>query len=215
MAGRLRGRPSTIPSCCADLHLSTALPSLALAAEVSVRRQAEGSFGASRTSVVRVRSRTAELAEANRSLYGESTAPNDRGELSAAERASFRSAAFRQSGKLGLDIARGTVTWSDQLYGIMVCSPASSAHLRTFPRSACTKTIATASVARSPRPIRPVSRSDWRTVCGPTAKSGVGSSGEVIRDDRGNAVRMLGICQDVTEQNRPRRRCGTSRTNTA
>jgi len=166
-----------------------------------VRRQARRASGIQDELDLRVRSRTAELAEANRSLYGEI----DRRKMIEAE-LRLQSAHLSEAQRFAnLGSWSGTSRAHGHLVGpalgSMVCSPASSAAPSNISSVCCTKTIANASVRdhqayQTGQPFRLEER-----IMRPDGEiRQLECSGEVIRDDRGNAVRMLGICQDVTEQ---------------
>ncbi len=184
--------------------LSVALPSLALAAEVSVRRETQEELRRIQSELdQRVRDRTAELAEANRSLSGEI----DRRKMIEAElrlQSAHLSEAqrFANLGSWVWDMAHGTVTWSNQLYEIYGLKPGefggtfesflSCVHEddRDRIRAEVTKAY------QSGQPFR----LEERIVRPDGEIRNLQSSGEVIKNERGNAIRMLGICQDVTEQ---------------
>ena len=108
------------------------------------------------------------------------------------------------------------MTWSDQLYDIYGLKPGEfggtfedfmARHARRRSRAHPRRDRALHS--------RPAGRSGWRSgSCAPAARSRLsGKHGEVIKDERGNAVRMLGICQDVTGHEAGRRpRCARAKT---
>ena len=184
--------------------LSVTLPSLALAAEVSGRRITQEELRRIQNELdQRVRNRTEELAEANRSLYGEI----DRRKMIEAElrlKSAHLSEAqrFANLGSWVWDVPRGTVSWSDQLYDIYGLQPQEFGGtfddflslVHDDDRERIHAEIAT--VLQTGQPFRLEER-----ILRPDGEIRyLESSGEVIKDERGNAVRMLGICQDVTAQ---------------
>ena len=186
--------------------ISITVPSLALSADVQVRREAEEVLRRAHGELDdRVRQRTAALGAANQALHAEA----EQRRLLEAEREQQRvhlleAQRLASLGSWVWDIPQGKVTWSAQLYGIYGLEPGQFG----------------GTVEDFLGYIHDDDRERIRSAIGQALESGQGfrlderivrpdgelrylqSSGEVIRDERGQAVQMLGICQDVTEQKR-------------
>ena len=163
--------------------ISVSLPSLALSADVAMRRESEATLERTRTELDRrVRERTAELADINI-------------QLSEAQR-------IANLGSWSWDVVANRVTWSDRLFDIYGTKrEAFGGTINDF--VAC---------------IHPDDRARVGAAIGAALKSGssftheerivrpdgeirqLQSVGEVVRDANGAAVRMLGVCLDVTER---------------
>jgi PAS domain S-box-containing protein len=186
--------------------ISLTVPSLALSADVRVRKQAEDVLRRAHGELDdRVRQRTAALAEANKALRTEA----EQRRLLEAEREQQRvhlleAQRLANLGSWVWDIPHGKVTWSAQLFGIYGLEPGQFggtvddflAHIhdedRERIRSAIGQALESGGGFRlDERIVRPDGEIRYLESCG-----------EVIRDERGQAVQMLGICQDVTDQKR-------------
>jgi len=163
--------------------ISVSVPTLALSADVAVRRRTEENLRRAQEELDRrVKERTAELADAN--IH-----------LSEAQR-------LANLGSWSWDVLENRINWSEQLHQIYGISPEEfGGTLNEF--------IAF---------IHPDDRARVEASVGAALKSGsefsheeriirpdgsirfLHSAGEVIRDDKGTATRMLGICLDVTHQ---------------
>lgn len=163
--------------------ISVSVPSLALSADVAVRRATENRLLQIQVELdSRVRERTAALADANIHL------------LEAQRLANL--------GSWSWDVTHNKVSWSEGLFNIYGLTPAQfKGTLKEFIDF-----------------IHPDDRKKVQTSISRALKSGRGfnheerilrpdgtirhlhSSGEVIRDEHGVAIRMLGVCLDVTER---------------
>jgi PAS domain S-box-containing protein len=163
--------------------LSVSLPSLALSADVAMRRSAEDSLRETKTDLdSRVRERTAALADANIHMQEAQRLAN--------------------LGSWSWDIVQNRISWSDQLFQIYGVSRKNFhgtvqefvSFIHPDDRAHVQDSIATAlqsgnDFVHEERIFRP--------------DGGVRhlqSVGEVIRDEAGVAIRMLGVCLDVTER---------------
>jgi PAS domain S-box-containing protein len=184
--------------------ISITVPSLALAAEVTVRSRVEDHLrDAHRQLDQQVRQRTAELAMAIEALQSE---VEERREMEAKleeQRVHLLEAQrLANLGSWSWDVASGRVTWSRQIYEIYGAKPADFAGTyhdyieRVHPddRERVRATIAAALAAGGPFRI------DERIVRPNGDIRHLQTSGEVVKNERGEAVRMLGICQDVTDR---------------
>jgi signal transduction histidine kinase/integral membrane sensor domain MASE1/CheY-like chemotaxis protein len=189
--------------------ISTAVLSLALSADSAVRRRAEGALRrAHEEAEHRVEQRTADLAEANRKLQVEieqrrcvETELREQGvHLLEAQR-------LADLGSWAWNIVENKVRWSDQLFDIFAISPKSFGGtfedylelVHEEDRNRVRDGIVAA--LQSGRGFRLDER-----IVRPTGEiRQLQSSGEVIKDDHGNPVRMLGICQDVTQRRQAER----------
>jgi len=163
--------------------ISVSVPSLALSADVAMRRASEENLLRTRTELdSRVRERTAELADANI-------------QLTEAQR-------LANLGSWSWDIVANKVAWSDQLFNIYGVRRADfGGTINDFLRcihpddraqvgasvSAALKSAA--SFAHDERIVRPDGEIRH-----------LQSVGEVVRDEKGTALRMLGVCLDVTDR---------------
>jgi PAS domain S-box-containing protein len=163
--------------------ISATVPSLVLSADVAARRRSDDRLRETQGELDRrVKERTAALADAN--IH-----------LSEAQR-------LAQLGSWSWDVVSNRVTWSDGLYGIYGIAPESFGgtldafvafiHPQDRPRVQASINTAIASgghFTHEERIVRP---------------DGIirhlQSTGEVVRDKTGAAVRMLGVCLDVTER---------------
>ncbi|MBI3704174.1 MAG: MASE1 domain-containing protein [Rhizobiales bacterium] len=163
--------------------ISVSVPSLALSAEVAVRRATEDSLRQIHAELdSRVRERTAALADANTHLHEAQRLAN--------------------LGSWSWDIARNHIDWSEQLYAIYGRRPDQfQGTLDEFIGF-----------------VHPDDREKLQSSVGEALKSGeyftheerilrpdggirhLQSVGRVVRDAQGTAIRMLGVCLDVTER---------------
>jgi PAS domain S-box-containing protein len=163
--------------------ISLSVPSLVLAADVAVRRRTEENLRRTQSELdERVRERTAALADANIHLQEAQRLAN--------------------LGSWSWDIAQNRVSWSEQLFEIYGLSPE---HFR-------------GTVEEFFNFVHPDDRAQVKRSIEAALAQGsefsheerirrpdggirhLHSIGEVMRDDAGRAVRMLGICLDVTER---------------
>jgi PAS domain S-box-containing protein len=180
------------------------IPSLALSADVRVRKRTEDILRRAHDELdQRVQQRTMALAAVNEALRSEveqrrlleGEREQQRVQLLEAQR-------LANLGSWVWDIPKGTVTWSAQLFSIYRLEPKEFRgtvddfldHLhdddRERVRSAIDQAFESGAGFRvDERIIRPDGEIRYLQSCG-----------EVIRDEQGNAVQMLGICQDITEQ---------------
>ena len=163
--------------------VSVSVPSLVLAADVALRRRTEYDLRRTHADLDRrVRERTAALAEANIQLHEAQRLAN--------------------LGSWSWDVVNNRVTWSDQLYYIYGIAPGqfdgtvneflSFIHPDDRPQ-------VEASVTAALRSGRSFSHEE-RILRPDGSIRHLHSTGEVIRDKHDAAVRMLGICLDVTER---------------
>ena len=170
--------------------ISVSVPSLALSADVAMRRLTEDSLRRTHIDLdQRVRERTAALADANIHLMEAQRLAN--------------------LGSWSWDIVQNRISWSDQLFEIYGLAPDRfSGTLDEFIGF-----------------IHPDDRAQVQASIGGALKTGGGFSheeriirpdgsirhlhsvGEVIRDESGAAIRMLGVCLDVTERKQAEARC--------
>ncbi len=165
--------------------ISMSVPTLALSADVTMRRRTEGSLRAVQTGLEqRVQERTAALADAN--IH-----------FAEAQR-------LANLGSWSWDIVRNRVSWSEQLcdiYGVAPGTLGGTVHDfmdRVHPddRAKVERSIGAALKSGSDfdheeRIVRPDGSIRY-----------LHSVGEVVRDEGGSAIRMLGVCRDVTERKR-------------
>ena len=163
--------------------ISVSVPSLALSADVTMRSRTEDKLRRTQSDLdQRVRERTAALADAN--IH-----------LTEAQR-------LASLGSWRWDILANTITWSEQLFEIYGIRPSQfNGTLQEFvslihpdDRAQVRASISAAlqsgkEFSHEERIIRPDGNIRY-----------LHSVGEVVRDESGAAVRMLGICQDVTER---------------
>ena len=168
--------------------ISVSVPSLALSADVAMRWRTEDKLRRTQIDLdQRVRERTAALADANIHLMEAQRLAN--------------------LGSWRWDVSANTISWSDQLLEIYGLRPGQfKGTLQEFIGF-----------------IHPDDRPQVRASISAALKSGkhfsheeriirpdgsirhLNSVGEVVRDENGTAVRMLGICLDVTERKQAER----------
>ena len=184
--------------------ISTSVPCLALSADVAVRRSTEENLRRTYTDLdERVRSRTADLAQANKSLANE-VEQRARAELELRQQSLHLMEAQRLAnlGSWVWDVPQNSVTWSDQLFDIYGVKPESFRgtfedfieRLHPDDRVRVAEQITRAfqsghGFRLEERIIRPDGEMRF-----------LQSTGEIIKDDQGNPLRMLGVCLDVTER---------------
>ncbi len=168
--------------------ISVSVPSLALSADVAMRQATEDTLRHTQIDLdQRVRERTAALADAN--IH-----------LTEAQR-------LANLGSWRWDIVANQITWSEQLFEIYGLQPGEfKGTLQEFvgfihpdDREQVRASIGAAlnagkEFSHEERIIRPDGRIRY-----------LHSVGEVVRDEKGAAIRMLGICQDVTERKQAER----------
>ena len=176
--------------------ISTVVPSLVLSADAAARRRTEEMLRRANQRIdMRVKRRTAALAETNRKLVEEI---ENRARLEAQLLGAQRLASL---GSWSWDVASGRVIWSDQLlaiYGIAREAFGGTfddflARLHPEDRPRIEAAVNEAFSAghgfrHEERIVRPGGEIRY-----------LQSAGQVIRDGRGAAVQMIGICQDVTD----------------
>jgi PAS domain S-box-containing protein len=163
--------------------LSVSVPSLVLSADVAVRRQTEDNLLHTKTDLDnRVRERTAALADANIHMQEAQRLAN--------------------LGSWSWDIVNNKISWSEQLFDIYGVSPnrfrgtieefLSFIHPddRAHVQDSVTSALNTGNdFVHEERIFRPDGGIRF-----------LQSVGEVVRDESGAAIRMLGVCLDVTER---------------
>jgi PAS domain S-box-containing protein len=184
--------------------IATAVPSLALSADVAVRKRTEASLRvAQRELDERVQIRTAALTSSNLALSGE-VEYRKRVETELDDKRLYLAEAQRLAnlGSWVWEVADDKVTWSDHLleiYGLEGDRFEGSfeAYLRLVHeedrervRTEITRTFQSGQGFRI----------DERIVRPDGAVRHLQSCGEVVKNDAGQVVRMLGVCQDVTER---------------
>ena len=184
--------------------ISITVPSLALAADVAVRTRVEEHLRDTHGQLdQQVRQRTAELAGAIESLQSEveerreidATLEQQRVHLLAAQR-------LANLGSWSWDVASGRVNWSQQIHEIYGVRPADFHGTyqdymdRVHPEDRDRVSTTIANALKSGGPFR----MDERIIRPNGDIRHLRSSGEVIKNERGEPVQMLGICHDVTER---------------
>ncbi|MEA2988254.1 MAG: hypothetical protein QOG83_965, partial [Alphaproteobacteria bacterium] len=183
--------------------ISAAIPSLALSADVAVRKSTEEDLLRAQDGLNRrVDARTAALTSSNLALQDEidrrmrieTELEQQRVHLAEAQRVA-------NLGSWKRDVAAGTETWSDQLVEIYGLAPGERAHSfeeflrlvhpedRERVQQEFSQTLATGEPLRSERRIvRPSGELRYLQSCV-----------EAIKDDHGRVVQLLGICHDITD----------------
>jgi PAS domain S-box-containing protein len=182
--------------------ISITVPSLALSADAAVRRHAETELRRTRDELnQRVEQRTAALTAANRALHEEVDRRKSVEEaLDQQRRYLVEAQRLANLGSWVRDLESGVVTWSDQLYKIYGTDEFAGTFEDVLARVHPDDREATQTQAR----------------CGIAAGQGfqierriVRPSGEVrhlqdhvemVKDDAGRVVQMIGISRDVTER---------------
>jgi len=163
--------------------ISLSVPSLALSADVAMRRASEDDLRRTQAELDRrVRERTAELNEVNTHLMEAQRLGN--------------------LGSWSWDIVGNRVAWSDQLFEIYGVSPdrfhGTLDEFMSFIHPDDRTQVAD-SVSKALKSGKSFNHEE-RIVRPDGGIRHLHSTGEVIRDGNGAAVRMLGICVDVTER---------------
>ncbi len=165
--------------------ISVSVPSLTLSVDVAMRRASEANLLRTRADLdQRVKERTAALADANI-------------QLTEAQR-------LANLGSWSWDIVANRVSWSDQLYGIYgITRDEFDGTINDFIRRIHPddRPQVGANVAASLKSGTSFSHEE-RIVRPDGEVRRLQSVGEVIRDEKGTALRMLGVCLDVTERKR-------------
>ncbi len=184
--------------------LSVSVPSLALSADVEMRRRSEDDLRRIHAELDdRVKERTAALAEAN-SRLGEANSrlgeANSR--LSDANIQLIEAQRLANLGSWSWDIKQNRIGWSDQLYDIYGLAPGE--FKGTFAQfielvHPEDRMQVEASMTRALKSGRDFSHEE-RILRKDGSVRHLLSVGEVIRDGNSKAVRMLGVCLDVTER---------------
>ena len=162
---------------------SVSLPSLVLAADAALRRRTERDLRRTHAELDgRVRERTAALADANI-------------QLTEAQR-------LANLGSWTWDVINNKVSWSERLFEIYGIRPEQfGGTLNDFlgfihPDDRATVRASVAAAVKSGRAFS----HEERILRPDGTVRHLHSTGEVIRDPHGSAIRMLGVCLDVTER---------------
>ena len=168
--------------------ISVSVPSLALSADVAVRRLTENNLLRTQTELeLRVKERTAALADANTHLMEAQRLAN--------------------LGSWSWDVLTDAISWSEQLFEIYGLRPDQfKGTLQEFigfihPDDRAQVYDSIAAALKSGTHFS----HEERIICPDGSMRHLHSVGEVIRDESGAAVRMLGICLDVTERKQAER----------
>lgn len=168
--------------------ISVSVPSLALSADVAVRRMTEDNLLRSQAGLeLRVKERTAALADANTHLMEAQRLAN--------------------LGSWSWNVVTDTISWSEQLFDIYGLRPQEfKGTLQEFigfihPDDRAQVYDSIAAALKSGKDFS----HEERIIRQDGSIRHLHSVGEVIRDESGAAVRMLGICLDVTERKRAER----------
>ena len=170
---------------------------------MATRKRAEASLRAAQEQLEqRVQQRTADLARAIEALQAE---VEERREIEAkTQEQRVHLLEAQQLANLGSwtwDIQRGTVSWSEQIFEIYGAEPADFGGTTRITSNACIPKIVSAFEPRSWMRCNPERvRIEERIVRPNGEVRHLQSTGKVIKNERGEPVRMLGICQDVTER---------------
>jgi PAS domain S-box-containing protein len=184
--------------------IATAVPSLALSADVAVRKRTEANLRAAQRELdERIRIRTAALTSSNLALSGE-VEHRRRVETELDDQRLYLLEAQRLAnlGSWVWEVADNKVTWSDQLIDIYGLTAETfegtfEAYLKLVHED--DRERVRAEIMRAFEQGRGF-RIDERIVRPDGAVRHLQSIGEVIKDETGRVVRMLGVCQDVTER---------------
>jgi PAS domain S-box-containing protein len=184
--------------------LSVSVPSLALSADVEMRRRSEEDLRRIQAELdQRVKDRTAALADANLQLASANSQLADTNtKLADANIQLTEAQRLANLGSWSWDIARNRVIWSDQLYGIYGLKRGEfggtfADFMALIHRD--DRAQLQASITRALKSGRDFS-SEERIVRADGRVRHLHSVGEVIRDESGAAIRLLGVCLDVTER---------------
>jgi PAS domain S-box-containing protein len=99
------------------------------------------------------------------------------------------------------DLVTGTIRWSDEMYRILACPPEMTINLQTIlslfsPEEAGRFTAAIAATLRGEAPYN----MEYTITLNNGQSRVIHDEGEVVFDEKGTAVRMLGTMQDITER---------------
>lgn len=173
-------------------NATVALASLVLAALLAERERARRALERAGIELEeRVRSRTEELSSANELLAGR-------------ERQLAEAQELAHIGSWEWDIPTNTVTWTDELFRLFRMQPQSikvdyeSFLERVHPDD---RALVAATVERASRNHRPFGF-DHRLVLAEGIVGWIQARGRVIVDEGGNAVKMVGTAQDISERKR-------------
>ena len=184
--------------------ISTSVPSLVLSADAAMRKRAERRLSAAHQELnQRVSQRTSELERAIEALQSEVEERRDiEAELREQRVHLVEAQRLANLGSWVWDIRRNTLNWSEQIFQIYGVGPADFhgtyddfiGRIHPDDREIVHDAITTAlrsgkAFQISERIVRP--NGEVRHLQ---------SVGEVIRDERGEAARMLGICLDITDR---------------
>jgi PAS domain S-box-containing protein len=177
--------------------ISVSVPSLALSAELDRRRQRQ------RVADETIEQRTVALGQASETIRRQ-TSEREQTQQQLLEQTIHLREAQRQAnlGSWSWDVAANRVSWSDQLYKIYGIAPEdleptvesylSLVHAddREKVRASIERVLQSGHVYQTEeRIVRPNGEVRY-----------LRTSGEVLRDDSGNPVRMIGICADITSE---------------
>lgn len=183
--------------------VSISVPSVALAVDVAARTRAEAHLRTVYEQLdQQVRQRTAELGSVIEALQGE---VEERREIDAKleEQRTHLMEAQRLAnlGSWSWDVASGRVTWSQQTHEIYGINPADFGGAyqdyidRVHPEDRDHVRTTIMNALKDGRPFR----MDERIIRPNGEIRHLQSSGEVIKNEHGEAIQMLGICHDVTD----------------
>jgi PAS domain S-box-containing protein len=184
--------------------LSVSVPSLALSADVEMRRRSEDDLRRVHAELDdRVKERTGALAEANR-RFGEANSrlAETNSQLSDANIQLLEAQRLANLGSWSWDIRQNRIGWSDQLYDIYGLAPGEfKGNFAQFidlvhPED---RAQVQASMTRALKSGRDFSHEE-RILRKDGSVRHLLSVGEVIRDENNKAVRVLGVCLDVTDR---------------
>ncbi len=168
--------------------LSVSVPSLALSIDVAMRSRTEDRLRHTQFDLdQRVRERTAALADANIHLMEAQRLAN--------------------LGSWRWDIPANTITWSEQLYEIYGVRPGQfKGTLQEFvafihPNDRAQVRASISAALQAGKEFR----HEERIVRPDGSLRELQSIGEVVRDESGTAIRMLGVCLDVTDRKQAER----------
>jgi PAS domain S-box-containing protein len=175
--------------------ISVSVPSLALSAELDRRRRRQ------RIAEETIQERTVALGQASETIRRQSS-EREATQQRLLEQAIHLREAQRQAnlGSWSWDVAANRVSWSDQLYAIYGVSPEQhepsvDTYLSLVHEEDREKVSASIEqVLQSGH----VYQTEERIVRPNGEIRHLRTSGEVLRDESGNAVRMIGICVDIT-----------------
>jgi PAS domain S-box-containing protein len=188
--------------------ISVSVPSLALSADAERRRRTEASLRRARKASERiVEERTATLKAVNAALEA---ALVERGRTEAALREQslhlLEAQRLASIGSWIWDVAENRVIWSDTLYEIFGLRPGEfrETYEDFFDRVHPEDRAGLASVIETALKLGGDFRMDERILRPGGEIRHLQGSGRAIVDARGKVVRLLGVCQDVTDQQRDR-----------